>query len=435
MEQSTPRIRRVQRAALALLVLSGVINYVDRATLAVANPLIRDDLGLDFKDMGLLLSAFLWAYAFAQLPAGALVDRIGPRRMLPLALALWSAAQVLGGLVRGFGDFFAARVLLGLGEAPQFPTSARVVRDWFGVRVRGTATGIWNCSSTLGTAISAPLLTVLMLNLGWRWMFIVMGLAGLLVAAAFYLVHRDPAESALTEGERRYLTEGDTSAAGGAVTWSEWRRLFEYRTTWGMIIGFFGTIYVTWIYNTWLPVYLEKARHMTIERTGWVAAIPFAFGVVGSIVGGRIADWLVSRGVSPMGSRKYPFAIALLLTAGATVLAALTPDNVVAVGAISVSLFLLYVCSSTAWAMAPVAAPANCTASIGSMQNFGGYLGGALAPMVTGYIVQGTGSFTPALLTGAAVAVVSAIGYLVVLGDPIPAVAAPPLRPVVPRPA
>ena len=428
--ERSPRIKRVQRVALALLVLSGVINYIDRATLAVGNPLIRQDLGLNFADMGLLLSAFLWAYAFAQLPAGALVDRVGPRRMLPGALALWSIAQLLAGLVQSFGQFFGARVLLGLGEAPMFPACARVVRDWFGVKVRGTATGIWNCSSTLGTAISAPLLTVLMLAFGWRWMFAIMGIAGLVVALLFFVLHRDPAEVALTPEEQEHLTEGDVAEGSSTVTWHEWSRLFGYRTTWGMIIGFFGVIYVTWVYNTWLPGYLEKARGMTIERTGWVAAIPFLFGVIGSLLGGWFADWLVTQGWSPMASRKYPMTGALLLTAAATLLAAFTPNNAIAVGAISASLFLLYVCSSTAWAMAPIAAPAHCTASIGAMQNFGGYLGGALAPMVTGFIVQGTGSFTPALLTAAVIATLCAIGYLLVVGDPIPGTDAEvPLRP------
>jgi MFS family permease len=138
------------------------VNYIDRATLAVANQLVRDDLGLSIPQMGWLLSAFLWAYAFAQLPAGALVDRLGPRRLLACGLALWSGAQVLAGLVRGFGQFYAARLLLGVGEAPQFPTGARVARDWFSARDRGLATGIFNCASSLGTAVSLPLLTWLM---------------------------------------------------------------------------------------------------------------------------------------------------------------------------------------------------------------------------------------------------------------------------------
>ena len=126
--KATPRIRTVQRAALAMLVVAGVINYVDRATLAVANPLIRQDLTLSIADMGYLLSAFLWAYAFAQLPTGAMVDRLGPRLLLACGLSLWSLAQLLGGLVQSFGQFLGARVLLGIGEAPNF----QLARAWSG---------------------------------------------------------------------------------------------------------------------------------------------------------------------------------------------------------------------------------------------------------------------------------------------------------------
>src|SRR6201987_590307 len=201
MEHATPRLKSVQSVALTLLVVAGVVNYIDRATLAVANPLIREELGLSIADMGYLLSAFLWAYAFAQLPTGAMVDWLGPRILLTMGLTLWSLAQLLGGLVRNFGEFFGARVLLGLGEAPQFPTGARVVRDRFNPRQRGIAPGIFNCASTLGTAIGVPLLTGLMLVFGWRWMFIIMGVAGLLVAALWFAVYRNPTDLALTAEE------------------------------------------------------------------------------------------------------------------------------------------------------------------------------------------------------------------------------------------
>jgi MFS family permease len=187
-----------------------------------------------------------------------------------------------------------------------------------------------------------------------------------------------------------------------------------------MIAGFFGCIYVLWIYNAWLPGYLETDRHMSIARTGWVAGVPFLFGVVGSLAGGRLVDWLVARGVSPIDSRKYPMAVALLGTALFTVMAAEISSNAVAIGCICVSMFLIYVSTATAWAMAPVAAPGNCTASLGAMQNFGGYVGGALAPAVTGIIGQATGSFRAALLTGAAIAAMAALAYAVVIKDAIP---------------
>ena len=190
---ATPRVRFIQRAALLMLVLSAIVNYMDRATLAVANPLIRQDLGLSIADMGYLLSAFLWAYAIAQLPGGAMVDKLGPRILLAVSVALWSCAQFLGGLVQGFGQFFGARALLGIGEAPQFPTCARVVRDWFNQRERGLPTGITtNAAPYLGSAIAVPMLTYLMLAIGWRTMFMAMGVAGLVVAVVWYFIYRDP---------------------------------------------------------------------------------------------------------------------------------------------------------------------------------------------------------------------------------------------------
>ena len=229
---ATPRVKSIQRTALAMLVVAGVINYVDRATLSVANLLIRDDLHLSIADMGYLLSAFLWAYAFAQLPTGAMVDKLGPRLLLTCGLTLWSFAQLLGGLIQSFGQFFSARLLLGLGEAPQFPTGARVVRDWFNPRDRGLATGIFNCASSLGTAIAVPLLTFLMLSFGWRVMFMIMGIAGLAMAAVWYVVYRNPTEVPLSAGETAYRTHGDPPGQRTVVTFREWKQLFRFRTTW-----------------------------------------------------------------------------------------------------------------------------------------------------------------------------------------------------------
>jgi sugar phosphate permease len=413
-------IRRRQRSALIMLVIAGTLNYLDRSTLSIANPLIREELGLSIADMGLLLSAFLWAYAFAQLPGGALVDRIGPHRLLATGLGLWSLAEAAAGLVASFWQFSIARVFLGLGEAPMFSSAVRVVRDWYNVRDRGLPTGIWNCTSSLGPALAPPILTALMIGFGWRWMFVTMGIVGLLVAAAWFLLYRDPTEAHFTDEERHYLTEGEEPRLYTQVSLAEWLGLFRFRTTWGLVLGFFGVVYMGWLYLSWLPGYLEMQRHMSIPKTGIVAAIPFAFGVVGSIGGGWIADWLIRRGFSPINSRKIPVIIGLLGMVIFTVVAAETPSDIAAVAAISAALMFGASASGMSWALASVAVPANCTASLGAIQNFGGYLGGALAPTVTGFIVQETGSFVPALLASAAIGLVSAFAYLVVIrGEPI----------------
>lgn len=415
---TTPlRVRRIQRSALILLVIAGTLNYVDRATLAVGGSLIRQELGLTIAEMGMLLSAFLWAYAFAQLPGGVLIDRFGPRRLLAGGLLVWSVAQAAGGLVGSFSQFVIARIFLGLGEAPMFASGARVVKDWYNVRHRGLPTGIYNCTSTLGPTIAPPLLTALMLAYGWRWMFIIVGVAGVAVAIAWYMIYRDPDEADLTDEERATLAQGEEQQNTAPITFAEWRGLFGFRVTWGLILGFFGIVYLLWLFQAWLPGYLEMARGMSLQKTGWVAAIPYAFGVVGSIGTGFVADRLMGAGFSPINSRRVPVVIALVGMAVFTFLAGVIPSNAAAVACISVVMFCAGSSSAMGWALVSVCAPENNTGSLGSIMNFGGYLGGALAPLVTGFIVQATGDFVPALTVGALIGLASAFVYIFLLPD------------------
>lgn len=413
------RIISIQRWSIALLVVGGALNYIDRATLSVANKLIQDELGIPVAKMGLLLSAFLWAYALAQLPVGGLIDRFGPRRLLGLGLFSWSVAQAAGGLVTSFGVFIVARFALGVGEAPLFPGGARVVRDWFGIRERGFATGLLQSASSLGNFVAVPLLTFLMLSLSWRWMFFLVGAAGVFLALVWWSIHRDPSEVRLTPDEVRYLTEGDANTTSKPPSFAEWKQLFAHKTTWGMIAGFFGTIYTLWMYTGWLPYYLEHERHMSIARVGIVAAIPYFFGCVGAVVGGWLCDFLTRRGWTPIAGRKLLISCALCGISLCTLGTVLAQSDAIALALISVSLFLIYVASSAAWATVPIAAPSQYTASLGSIQNFGGYLGGALAPTVTGLIVQRTGSFSQAFLLSAGLSLLSAAAYLLLVRQPI----------------
>jgi MFS family permease len=401
------------------LVAGGALNYVDRATLSVANQVIQKDLGIPVARMGLLLSAFLWAYAFAQLPVGGLIDRFGPRRMLGLGLFSWSVAQAAGGFVTNFWSFVTARFALGVGEAPLFPGGARVVRDWFGINERGFATGLCQSASSLGNFIAIPLLTFLMLSLSWRWMFIIVGLLGIGLALIWWAVHRDPAEIALTAEERQYLTEGDENTSTQPPTFADWRKLFAHRTTWGMIAGFFGTIYTLWLYTSWLPYYLEHERHMSIARVGVLAAIPYFFGCVGAVTGGWLCDLLTRRGWTPIGGRKLLMSSSLCGISVCTAGVVFAESNELALALISVSLFFIYISSASAGATVPVPAPGQFTASLGSIQNFGGYLGGALAPTVTGFIVARTGSFSQALLLSAAISLAGAAAYLLLVNGTI----------------
>ena len=357
--------------------------------------------------MGLLLSAFLWAYALAQAPVGALVDRLGPRRVLGGAMALWSAAQAAAGFATGLPSFIAARLALGVGEAPQFPAGARVVSQWFEPRHRGLATGVFNSASTLAPAIGPPLVTALMLGFGWRGAFIATGVAGVLVAGLWLGLYRDrptPAETAPPV---------------------PWRRLISVPTLWAMALGNAGSGYMNWFYAAWLPGYLEMERHLGIPKTGWVAAVPYLFGFVGSLTGGWLCDRLQRAGLSPIASRKAPIVAGLAAGGAFTALAILARSDLSAVAAIAAALFFANLAGAAIWALAVSAAPPGAVASVGAIQNFGGLMGGAAAPIVTGLMVEATHSFVAALAATAVAAFGGAAVYLLGVRRPI----APPPSP------
>jgi MFS family permease len=411
----TPRIRSIQNSSLTLIFLICILNYMDRGTLSVANPLIRKELGLSIAQMGVLLSAFLWPYAFSLLVAGGLVDRWRPRRMLTTSLIVWSIAQGAAGFIVSYGQFLAARAFLGVGEAPMFPTAARVVKDWYHEGDQGLGIGIWNGAPALGTAFAPALLTPVMLVFGWRWMFVLMGVIGLVFAGIWFAVYRDFDASDLDHADRHYLYGGQEAPATHAVRVSAWGRLFGFRATWGLILGFFGNVYIGWLFIAWLPGYLEIQRHMSIPKTGFVASVPFLFGLVGSLVFGWLADRQTRRGMTAIRSRKLLTVVGLVIMALATVVAAETPSNFIAVASISVAIFFGFGSGGTSWSLANAAAPQSYAASLGAIMDFGGFIGGALAPLVTGFVVQASGSFTPALLVAGIIGLLSATAYLVLI--------------------
>ena len=157
-----------------------------------------------------------------------------------------------------------------------------------------------------------------------------------------------------------------------------------------------GVIYMVWLYLTWLPAYLERERGLSIATLGWVVAIPYLAGTLGMVSSGMIADWLLARGLKPIASRKWPICIGLICAAGFTVPAAYTPNLTLAITYISLAMYFVNLASGGSWALVSVAAPRRLVASLGGLKNFGGYLGGSAAPVITGMVVDSTGSFVNA---------------------------------------
>jgi sugar phosphate permease len=409
--ERTGKLWVLQWGAVALCAMAIAVNYIDRATVAVANQNIRSEFGLNATQIGALVSVWSLCFALSQLPMGWLVDRAGPRPLLGWALLLWSLAQLAGGLVGSFGQLLWARGVLGVGEAPAYSTAARAVTNWFHISKRGFPTGVYNMAGSLAPAIAPPLLTALMLAFGWRQMFVIMGVVGIIACAIWFALYRDPERLGLSRTELDSLREGDTPHTAG-VTLGQWARLFTFRTMWGMMLGSFCLSYVLWMYQAWLPGYLELQHHISIARTGWLAGIPYVFGIFGSLIAGLVSDRVARSGVGLIVSRKAPAIIGLLCVALFTVLAAHAASSTLAIAAISVTMFFVQTAAAGVWMIPGAVTPHNYVASSASIQNFGGYLGATVSPVLTGFIVDRTGSFDLALIIAAVVAVVGALSYL-----------------------
>ena len=425
---SSNPFRKYQVITVSLLLVIGIINYVDRSALSIANTSIQRDMGITPSQMGILLSAFSLAYAFSQLPLGMIIDRLGSKISLGAALLGWSVAQTASGLINSFSAFIGLRVVLGIGEAPMFPSAAKALAEWFEAEKRGTPTGIVLSSTCIGPCLAPPLLTLLMITWGWRGMFIVTGVFGILVAACWFAFYKSKArylaELPAEERERLLATQAHKQPVASArpslrAQLAAWAELFRHKSTWGAVLGFMGVIYMLWLHLTWLPGYFEREHGLSLYQTAWVVSLAYVFGALGTIVAGRICDRLVKNGASVLGSRKRVVVTALFAAAAFTVPLSFGSGLMLSVALLCCALFSVNMASSAAWMIANTVVDSQRVASFGSIQNFGGYLAGSVAPIVTGFSIQQTGSFASAFLISAAVAAVAAMAYVLLLKQPV----------------
>jgi MFS family permease len=405
----------------AILLLGAVSNYVDRVNLSVAKSSIQQEFHLSPAMFGVLLSIFPWVYAFANLPAGWLIDRQGPRRMFTAASVAWSVVSMATGAVTGFVTFLVARTALGIGEAPFFAAGASAVRRWFPAGQRGRAISLFNAGPQIAAAIAPPLVTALMLLLGWRAMFVVLGAAGLIVTVLWLAFYRDPERHRwLSPHEKEVIKQAATDdATGDDGARIPWLQLLRHRSTRAMMLGNFGTTYVVWVYLTWLPGYLEDSRHLTVLKTGFVAAIPYLAGILAPPLGGWWSDRRLRAGRPPIAARRIPIITGSLLVAVVVVPAAYVASTTVSVALLSIGFFGASLGTGVIWTLSTDVAPKNNVASLGTIQNFGGYLGGAVAPLITGVLIEITGSYSSAFVVASALAIVSALSYGLWLREPI----------------
>jgi ACS family glucarate transporter-like MFS transporter len=424
---------RVRYGIVAMLFIASTVNYADRATLSITGTSIAAELHLDPVAMGYVFSAFGWAYVIGQLPGGWLLDRFGSKRIYGCSLLAWSGFTFLQGFVAHIGlsaaaivvVLFSLRFLLGLAESPSFPANGRIVAAWFPTTERGTASAIFNSSQYFALVIFSPVMGSLVHHYGWPSVFWVMGVLGISLALVWFkAIHSPSNHPRINAAELEHIRAG-----GGLVTldqknipppsagpaWALLGTLLRHRMLLGIYIGQYCITTLTYFFLTWFPVYLVEERHMSVLKAGFVASLPAFCGFLGGVLGGVYSDHLIKRGCSLTFARKTPIVAGMLLSSSMIICNYLEAEVwVVIVMAVA---FFGKGFGALGWAVVSDTSPKEIAGLSGGLFNTFGNVAAITTPIVIGYIVKGTGSFTGALVFVAANAIVAIACYLLLVGE------------------
>jgi MFS transporter, ACS family, glucarate transporter len=407
---------RVRYGVVGFAVALAVIQYVDRVCISQAAPLVSEDLGLSPRQMGYVFSAFTLAYALFEIPAGALGDRVGPRKVLLRIVLWWSFFTAATGWAWSWLSLVATRFLFGAGEAGCFPNLAKALHRWLPSHERTRAQGLLWMSARWGGAATPLLVYLCLQHVHWRTAFLLFGLLGVAWAAAFFLWYRDDprAHPSVNAAEAALVPASPPPPAGHlGVPWGRWLRS---RTVWCLCGQYAALSYVWYFFITWFPTYLLKARGFDIRQSAWLAGTPLLLGGFGSLAAGWLSPWL---GGKLGGMRKVRCGLgATGYTVGASLLVASTllANPYAAVAAIALVSFFNDLALPGSWATC-MDVGGRYVATLGGAMNMMGNFGGFLSPIVTGYVLERTGSWTGSFYVAAAVYVVGAACWLAL--DPV----------------
>jgi MFS family permease len=400
MQFSGSRVRS-GNALLILLTASVAINYLDRGALSVAAPVIIRELNLSPTQMGLLFSAFFWSYSTFQLVAGWAVDRFSVKWVYAVGFLVWSLATAAVGLVNGLFALFAARLLLGMGESVAYPASSKIIVRHFPEERRGLANALVDAGAKLGPGLSTLFGGLAIEAFGWRAMFLFAGLGSLLWLVPWLLV---------AKRDLPVATSSETAGPG-------WREMLRCPQVWGTSVGMFSLGYVLYFLLSWLPSYLVSERGFSMSSMAVLGSIPFWGMALSSVLGGWTSDRWIRSGADFGRVRKLYAAAGLLLCAVAILPAPLVRSSSTSVALITAACMFLGLFTSNVWAITQTLAGPLAAGRWTGIQNAIGNLGGVVSPLLTGWIVSETGSFSLAFSAATAVLVGGTVVYLMSLGN------------------
>ena len=383
---------------ISLAFWATVINYLDRQTLSVAAPVLREQFHMSNVDYSRVVFAFLLAYTIMNGVSGPLIDKLGTRLGYALCIAWWSVAAVLHAFARGAISLGACRFLLGMGEAGNWPGGVKVVAEWFPTRERAMASGIFNSGSSVGAILAPPVVAFILLTLGWRAAFVGVGAVGFIWLLFWWPIYRTP-----------YVEAGGQVAC--AVPALE---LLRVRFVWAFLLAKIFMDPVWYFYIFWFPEYLKNARHFDMAAIGKYAWIPFVVAGLGNFAGGGLSAWLLRRGVSVTVARKgsVTFFAVLMMSA---IPAVLVHDAWLSIALVSVAMMGYTGCLANMLAMPGDVFPQNAVASVYGLASMGSGFGGMLFTLITGWVVDHY-SYTPVFIGFGLVPLICALVMWTLMG-------------------
>ena len=395
---------------LAALLASGMtFCYAQRGTLSIAAPFMIRELGINTETMGLMLSAFSWCYCFMQVPSGWIVDRFGVRRAYAYGFGLWSIACALTGAIRSIPAIMFFRVTVGIGQAVAFPASARTVANWFPDRERGLVNSSYLIGVRLGQALINGAGVALIARYGWRMFFVLSGLVPLLWIVPWMSWLRR------WEDPERKATAYSASAP---FTFASTFGLLRHPSVLGTFLGFFAFDYVWFVFVYWLPSYLRLERQFTSAQMAFYASVPFLVMSVVIVLSGLATDRLIAAGFNELRVRKTFIAVGFAI-ALAIVPAGLVHDNAASVWLLLTSLCGLGLAAPNTWSITQACCSKRLVGTVSGLQNFGGNVGGIIAPWLTGAIAYRTGSFASAFVLCGFILVAGALAYWLLMNEKV----------------
>jgi MFS family permease len=394
-----------------LLFLFNTISYTDRVNMSLAGHPIAQEFGLSPIALGYLFSSFLWAYVLMMLPGGRLIDSMGAHRVAAICATIWSVAQILTGVTVGFASMLLTRLGLGIGEAPVSPISYRSVREWGPFTEHGRAIGFIQSGTLLGPALGAPLVAWLINTTSWRISFYITGVVGLVWVIVWILFVSTPERTRwLPEPERRrILAERDASDASPPADGIGYRGLIRSPSMWGLAISQGCAVYSLYLYLSWLPNYLQTARGVSMVNSGLFTSVPFLVGAGVIVLVNWIGDTMLTAEMVRAGRRRMVVAACLVLAAGGMAIPYVESLTfVVILTILPVSFSNTATATNAALKSDLLRSPADAGRAFAFLV-LGGNIFGLLAPIVTGYIVQATGSFSSAFVLAGVLALLGAV--------------------------